>query len=64
MVDQQQELPMRERISTLVKQRDYANDEETGDAWSFSIGWNRNLDPSTGIPKDEPRDARFLTNEI
>ena len=48
----------------MVKQRDYGNDEETGDAWSFSIGWNRNLDPGTGNIKDEPRDARFLTNEI
>ena len=55
---------MRERISTLQKARDYGNDDEASDAWSFTIGWNRKIDPDTGLAPEEPRDPRFLSNEI
>ena len=63
-MDNFNQLPMRERISTLVKQRNYGNDEEAGDAWVFPIGWNRKADSATGLAPEEPRDPRFLTNEI
>ena len=57
---------MRDRISTLVKQRDYSasGEDAPGDAWQFEIGWNRKIDPATGHSPDEPRDARFRSNEI
>ena len=55
---------MRDRISTLSKARDYGNDDEAGDAWSFTIGWNRKVDPDSGLAPEEPRDPRFLSNEI
>ena len=60
----EQQLPMRDRISTIVKKQDYTNDEEAGDAWVFPIGWNRKVDTATGHSIDEPRDPRFLTNKI
>ena len=53
----------RARIDTIQKPRDFGTETETDDAWIFSIGWNRKLDPTTGQP-NEPRDPRFLSNEI
>ena len=54
----------RDRISTMRKTTDYGNEEEAGEAWVFPIGWNRNVDPETGLASNEPRDPRFLSNEI
>ena len=52
-----------QRISTIKKVRDYENEDEVADAWTFPIGWNRKVDPATGNVA-EPTDPRFLTNEI
>ena len=55
-----------ERIGTIRKVRDFSNDanETDGeDPWTFPIGWNRKLDPATGLP-NEPEDPRFLSNNI
>ena len=52
-----------QRISTIKKVVDYENEDEAADAWTFPIGWNRNVDPATGNAA-EPNDPRFLSNEI
>lgn len=44
--------------------RDFSDQSnEPNDAWSFPIGWNRKINPETGLP-NEPQDPRFLSNEI
>ena len=50
----------RDRISTLKKTRNYDDEQELGNAWNFPIGWNR----SANAEASEPRDARFLGNQI
>ena len=53
-----------ERIGTIRKVRDFTNDDnEPADSWTFPIGWNRKVNPDTGLP-NEPQDPRFLSNEI
>ena len=47
----------------MKKERDYDNEDDLTDSWTFPIGWNRKLDPTTGNAA-EPIDPRFLTNEI
>jgi len=54
----------RERINTLKTQKNFDDANDVGDTWVFPIGWNRNLDPETGLPSAEPRDPRFLTNAV
>ena len=54
----------RERISTMQTPRNYADDEQADDAWVLPIGWNRKVDRETGQASSEPRDPRFLSNEI
>ena len=51
--------PTRDRIHTLVKARNYDNQDEVGDAWVFPIGWDKKNDAPAG--QYEPR---FLSNEI
>ena len=51
-------------MGTLKLKRDFGDDDENSDAWQFSIGWNRKIDPETGLPMNEPTDQRFLSNRI
>ena len=51
------------RIQTIRKVHNFESDEQAGEMWSLPIGWNRKINPLSGLA-DEPLDERFLSNEI
>ena len=44
---------------------DFSKDDDgDNEMWRFPIGWNRKVDPVTGIALNEPQNERFLSNKI
>ena len=55
-------------FQSTIKVRNFGGDAEAeaenpDEIWSFPIGWNRKIDPETGVAK-EPEVERFLSNSI
>ena len=55
-------------FQSVIKVRNFGGedtgvDEDPDEIWSFPIGWNRKIDPTTGLA-NEPIDLRFLSNSI